>query len=152
MTQSAVLQPAVGVRCSDADRERTGARVRDAAGEGFLTMDELDDRLAGTYAARYRHQLVALVADLPYGEPAAPAGWRAVLSAVWAQLGADAALLLGRGGTGWTRRRIVLAVLVLLFAGFIVASAVHGFGGGGEGIERHGFEGPPPFGGPRGHF
>jgi hypothetical protein len=156
MTDSVSLHPAIGdpatgVRCSDADRERTGERIRDAAGEGFLTMDELDDRLAGTYAARYRHELAALVTDLPHVEPAGPAGWRAVLRAVWSQLGADAALLLGRGGHGWTRRRIVLAVIVLLVAGFVVASALHGFGGGGDGIERHGFEGPP-FDGPPRHF
>jgi hypothetical protein len=154
MTDSVAVQPA-GVRCSDADRERTGTRIREAAGEGFLTIDELDERLAGAYGARYRHELDALVTDLPHVEPAAPAGWRAVLQAMWAQLGADAALLFGRGRAGWTRRRIVLAVLVLLFvllfAGFVVASALHGFGGGGgDGFERHGFEGPP-FGGPGRH-
>jgi Domain of unknown function (DUF1707) len=151
MTDSVALQPAAGVRCSDADRERTGTRIRDAAGEGFLTMDELDERLAGAYSARYRHELDALVTDLPHVEPAAATGWRAVLQAMWAQLGADAAVLFGRGGAGWTRRRIVLAVIVLLFAVFVVASALHGFGGGGGDIERHGFEGPP-FGGPGHHF
>jgi hypothetical protein len=154
MTESVSVHPATGIRCSDADRERTGERLRDAAGEGYLSMDELDDRMAGVYSARYHHELDTLVTDLPHAAPAGPAGWRFVLSAVWAQLGADAALLLGRGGPGWTRRRIVLAavlaVSVLLVAGFVVA-AVHGFGGGGDGIERHGFEGPP-FGVPRHHF
>ncbi len=156
MTESVSVHPATGIRCSDNDRERTGERLRAAAGEGYLSMDELDDRMAGVYSARYRHELDTLVTDLPPAAPAGPAGWRAVLSAAWAQLGADAALLLGRGGPGWTRRRIVLAVVAvavaaLLIAGFVVASVLHGGGGDGGGIERHGFEGPP-FGVPRHHF
>lgn len=55
------------VRASDADREHVARILRAAAGEGLLTLDEADDRLAVTYAARFRDELVPLTADLPYG-------------------------------------------------------------------------------------
>lgn len=65
MTNAVTQHAPGGVRCSDADRERTSERLRMAAGEGYVTMDELEDRLTGVYSARYRHELDALVADLP---------------------------------------------------------------------------------------
>ena len=147
MTESVSLRAATPMRCSDADRERTSARLRDAAAEGRLTMDELEDRLGGVYAARYHHELDALVTDLPRAAvPAiAATGWRAVLAALWMQLKADVSLLLGRGGAGWTGRRLVLAGIVVLVLIGVMVSAFHGFGPGG--IEHHGFEGRR-FGGP----
>ena len=150
MTESVSALPATGIRCSDADRERTSERLRAAAGDGRLTMDELDDRLAGVYATRYSHELDAFVADLPAAEEPPSTGWRAVLRLLWAQLAADLALLVGRRGTGWTRRRIVIAVVALMVLGFLVAAAFHGFGGDGPGggpVGPRGFDGPP-FGGP----
>ena len=147
MTESVSLHAPTPVRCSDADRERTSARLRDAAGEGRLAMDELEDRLSGVYAARYAHELDALVTDLPRpaGPAVAGAGWRVVLAALWAQLGADLSLLLGRGGTGCTRRRLVIAAIVAVCLIAAVVSAFHGFGGDGaghHGYEHHGFGGP----------
>jgi hypothetical protein len=69
------------LRASDADREQTAELLRRAAGEGRLTVDELDDRLAEAFAARTRAELEALVADVvlsgdaplgvPVGAPAA---------------------------------------------------------------------------------
>lgn len=53
------------VLASDAEREATIARLRDAAGEGRLTLDELADRIEATAQARTRGQLAELVADLP---------------------------------------------------------------------------------------
>jgi hypothetical protein len=145
MTTAVTQQTPAGVRCSDADRERTSERLRIAAGDGCLTMDELSDRLAGVYSARYTDDLDGLVADLPYAAaPRVATGWRAVLALVLAQLGADLSLLFGRGGVGWTRRRVVLAALLALVAGLFIGgtvlSAVHGFGG--EGFEHRGFGGP----------
>jgi hypothetical protein len=56
------------LRASDADREHTADILRDAAGEGRLTVDELDDRLTEAYGARTRAELELLVADvLPTG-------------------------------------------------------------------------------------
>jgi hypothetical protein len=67
------------LRASDADREQTAELLRRAAGEGRLTVDELDDRLAEAFAALTRAELEKLVADvlvsgdtgLPVGAPAA---------------------------------------------------------------------------------
>ncbi|RJK97818.1 DUF1707 domain-containing protein [Vallicoccus soli] len=52
-------------RAGDADRERTSALLGDAAGAGYLRLDELDERLDRALAARTTGELDALVADLP---------------------------------------------------------------------------------------
>jgi hypothetical protein len=57
--------PADDVRASDAEREEVVAALRTHAGEGRLTIDELDDRLGRVYGAQTRRDLVALTADLP---------------------------------------------------------------------------------------
>ena len=54
-----------GVRTSDAERERVARVLRAAVGEGMLTLEEGDERLVAAYAARYRHELTRLTADLP---------------------------------------------------------------------------------------
>jgi DUF1707 SHOCT-like domain/Cell wall-active antibiotics response LiaF, C-terminal len=58
-----VEQPAV--RASDAEREQTVARLRDATAEGRLTLDEFSQRIEDAYAARTHDTLAALTADLP---------------------------------------------------------------------------------------
>jgi Domain of unknown function (DUF1707) len=55
---------APALRASDADRERTAEALRRAAGEGRLSLEELDERLNATYAARTRAELEPLVADV----------------------------------------------------------------------------------------
>src|SRR6185503_4905719 len=58
-------------RASDAEREAVVARLRDAAGEGRLTVEELDERIDAAYAARTRDELDPLTADLPAAGPGA---------------------------------------------------------------------------------
>ena len=53
------------LRVSDADREATVVRLREAGGEGRLTLEELADRVERAEAARTRGDLDALTADLP---------------------------------------------------------------------------------------
>jgi Flp pilus assembly protein TadB len=53
------------VRASDAEREQVAHVLRTAMGEGRLTLDEGEQRLAAVYAATYRQDLVPLTADLP---------------------------------------------------------------------------------------
>ena len=66
MEQSLPLPgPADTARAGDADREAVAERLRMAAGEGRLDLEELDDRLERAYAARTYGQLRVLVADLP---------------------------------------------------------------------------------------
>jgi Domain of unknown function (DUF1707)/Cell wall-active antibiotics response 4TMS YvqF len=54
----------MNVRSSDAEREATVARLRDAAAEGRLTLEELAERVEAADAARTRSELARLVADL----------------------------------------------------------------------------------------
>ena len=53
------------LRVSDADRERVAERLREAAGEGRLTVEELDERVEAAYAARTAGELTEVTADLP---------------------------------------------------------------------------------------
>ena len=60
------------IRASDAEREEYATIVRDAVGEGRLSLAEGDERLAQVYAARYRDDLRPLIADLPRGAARGP--------------------------------------------------------------------------------
>jgi Domain of unknown function (DUF1707)/Cell wall-active antibiotics response 4TMS YvqF len=53
------------LRASDADRERVSEVLRQAAGEGRLTLDELDERLGAAYAAKTFAELEPITRDLP---------------------------------------------------------------------------------------
>jgi hypothetical protein len=53
------------LRISDADRHRVAEVLREAAGDGRLDLDELDERLEATYAAKVYADLVPIVVDLP---------------------------------------------------------------------------------------
>jgi hypothetical protein len=53
------------LRASDADRERVADVIRQAAGEGRLTMEELDERLDAVYAAKTYAELEPITRDLP---------------------------------------------------------------------------------------
>src|SRR5271170_3891131 len=53
------------LRASDADRERVADVIRQAAGDGRLTMAELDERLDAVYAAKTYAELEPITHDLP---------------------------------------------------------------------------------------
>lgn len=55
----------LGLRASDADRERVTEALRLAAGEGRLSVDELETRLEAALSARTMGELAALTVDLP---------------------------------------------------------------------------------------
>ncbi|WP_020664851.1 DUF1707 SHOCT-like domain-containing protein [Amycolatopsis benzoatilytica] len=102
------------VRCSDAEREQTTQALNEAAGEGRLSLTEVEERLTIVYAARYRHELAAVVADLP--SPAPQQGWPPLF-------------LLGQqlaGGLS-ARRRLAAAALALLALSMMMFMAAHGF-------------------------
>jgi hypothetical protein len=65
------LEPAQPqIRASDADREAAVELLRAAAIDGRLDSDELEERLASAYAARWCSELGALTADVtPPAEP-----------------------------------------------------------------------------------
>jgi hypothetical protein len=53
------------MRASDADRDRVAEVLRNAAGDGRLGLDELDDRLSAVYAAKTYAELEPITHDLP---------------------------------------------------------------------------------------
>jgi DUF1707 SHOCT-like domain/Cell wall-active antibiotics response LiaF, C-terminal len=62
------------MRVSDSDREQAAEVLREAAGHGRITMDELDERLELAYAAKTYADLAAVTRDLPAaGQAPAPA-------------------------------------------------------------------------------
>ncbi|NIH83313.1 DUF1707 SHOCT-like domain-containing protein [Amycolatopsis granulosa] len=128
----AARQTSGAVRCSDAERDRVGARLQEAVGEGRLSLSEVEDRMAKVYAARYRHELDDLVADLPPVAGAAT-GWSGVLAAARDQLAADWAAM--RQGGLATRRTLAYAAVVLtllVLAMIAFALVLHGISGGYE--------------------
>jgi hypothetical protein len=61
-----------GLRASDFERDHTIDLLRDAAGEGRLTFEELADRIEVAAAARTRGELDLLTRDLPAPRAAPP--------------------------------------------------------------------------------
>jgi Domain of unknown function (DUF1707) len=55
------------LRASDADREAVSERLRVAAGDGRISLEELDERLDKAYKAKTYADLDVLIADLPTG-------------------------------------------------------------------------------------
>ena len=89
-------------RASDAEREAVVARLRDAAGEGRLTVEELAERVDAAYAAGTREELEPLTADLPAAAPPAAVGEGMPVGATGA---AAPSLVLGILGGGDRRGR-----------------------------------------------
>ena len=56
--------PLPALRASDVERERAADQLREAAGDGRLTLDELDERLNRCYAAKTVAELAALTVDV----------------------------------------------------------------------------------------
>ncbi|MEP6816616.1 MAG: DUF1707 domain-containing protein [Marmoricola sp.] len=53
------------LRISDGDRHRVAELLREAAGDGRIDLEELDQRLEATYAAKTYGDLVPITLDLP---------------------------------------------------------------------------------------
>jgi hypothetical protein len=62
------------LRASDTDRERIARILHDAMADGRLTIDELDERLQATYAAKTLGDLVPLTVDLAARDDLPPLG------------------------------------------------------------------------------
>src|SRR5207248_5217536 len=63
------------MRVSDSDREQAADVLREAAGQGRISLDELEERLESAYAAKTYADLAAVTHDLPASGrmPAPPA-------------------------------------------------------------------------------
>lgn len=64
-SEGALPEPSPGVRATDADRTRAISRLRVAAGEGAIDLDELEQRIVDVYEARTVAELSVVTADLP---------------------------------------------------------------------------------------
>jgi hypothetical protein len=53
------------LRISDAERHQVAELLREAAGDGRIDLEELDERLEATYAAKTYADLVPITLDLP---------------------------------------------------------------------------------------
>ncbi|MBE2319840.1 DUF1707 domain-containing protein [Solirubrobacter sp. CPCC 204708] len=60
------------MRASDVERERIVAELRQAATEGRLDVDELDERTASAYTSKTRGELLQLIEDIPTARVAPP--------------------------------------------------------------------------------
>lgn len=67
MEESPEIRGPRDLRCSDKDRERVADALREAAGEGRLTLSELEERLEATFRARTYGDLEPITRDLPQG-------------------------------------------------------------------------------------
>src|ERR1700760_4204625 len=83
------------IRVGDAEREAVAAQLREHYGDGRLTLDELNERLDQTFAAKTNRELSAVTTDLPRsGDTWAAGGGSGRAS------GGGAKLTVGPQGTG----------------------------------------------------
>ena len=112
------------VRVGDADREAIAAQLREHYADGRLTLDELNERLDQTFAAKTTADLNVVMRDLPhtarpftdapaagFGNTAWPSsifpvtstGWSDSIRSMWSCSASSSA---GGAGTSWGRKCI----------------------------------------------
>ncbi len=89
------------VRVGDADREEVAAQLREHYADGRLTLEELNERLDQTFAAKTKADLSPVLRDLPQGSP--PAAGVPSTGAGWQGQGRQGQGWQGQGwqGQGW---------------------------------------------------
>ena len=123
------------VRVGDADREAIAAQLREHYADGRLTLDELNERLDQTFAAKTKADLDTVMRDLPHvARPFSDAPAAGFTNAAW-----PGPVPTGQSdwdyGTGSGRRcgRAAFAPLLVLMWVALVFGAVTLFGiGGGD--------------------
>jgi Domain of unknown function (DUF1707) len=123
------------VRVGDADRDAIAAQLREHYADGRLTLEELNERLDQTFAAKTTDDLNAVMRDLPHVPRSAPlvastgSGWDSgdeysrrsrpfaafapAMALVWAFVILGAVMLFGLGGGD---RPLAIVVLLAVFA------------------------------------
>lgn len=113
-------------RASDAERAETVQRLHEALGTGHLDLAETDERVTAAYAARHRHELSALLTDLPHTDAAlgAAPSWAALWAlTVWRVRTSLAGTAVERPTSPQLR---TAALLVALTVAWVVCCAVVG--------------------------
>ena len=125
------------VRVGDADREAIAAQLREHYADGRLTLDELNERLDQTFAAKTRADLNAVMRDLPHvarpltGAPAAGFGNTAWQGQAWPGPTGQSGWDYGQGSGRRCGRAAFAPLLVLMWVALIVgAVTLFGIGGG----------------------
>jgi hypothetical protein len=125
------------LRVGDADREAAATQLREHYADGRLTLDELNERLDQTFAAKTRDDLNTVMRDLPqtappgsggYGQTGWQPGWQGPMATRPADHRHDQ-----NGGPGSRGPFTVFAPLMGLVWVFVILGAVSLFGlGGGD--------------------
>jgi len=125
------------VRVGDADREATAAQLREHYADGRLTLEELNERLDQTFAAKTKADLNTVMRDLPqtvspgsagYGQTGWQPGWQGPMVTRPTDYRRDQG-----AGPGSRRPFAVFAPLMGLVWVFVILGAVSLFGlGGGD--------------------
>ena len=130
------------IRVGDADRESVAAELREHYGDGRLTLDELNERLDRTFAAKTYGELSAVTTDLPRGGDT----WSPTAGVTTGTAGTSQGLTAGPQSTGygsddntWNNARGRAAafaaplVAMITIAGLFALLTFGGiFGGGGR--------------------
>ena len=112
------------VRVGDADRDAIAAQLREHYADGRLTLDELNERLDQTFAAKTTADLYAVMRDLPHVPRPAEAQLVGSTASGWDS---------GRGYSRRGRRYAAFAPMMALVWAFVILGAVMLFGlGGGD--------------------
>jgi hypothetical protein len=130
------------IRASDADRAATVRVLHEAVAHGLLTYDEGDERTAAAFAARFRHELTPLTADLPAARPAPP-GWRRLGAMFTDQVRSEVRTTIAAGPR--SRRFLIAVLLLVLVTGLLLSLAGLAVGGLLEGGHEHEFEMHQPY-------
>ena len=125
------------LRVGDADREAAATQLREHYADGRLTLEELNERLDQTFAAKTKADLNTVVRDLPqaaapgsggYGQTGWQPGWQGPMATRPTDYRRDQG-----AGQGSRRPFTVFAPLMGLVWVFVILGAVSLFGlGGGE--------------------
>lgn len=94
------------MRVSDTERDQVAEVLREAAAQGRITLDELDERLDAVYAAKTYADLEPVTADLPTGTEVLPGTVARPVEGVLPERrdGGDALVIRSQGGGPIIRR------------------------------------------------
>jgi hypothetical protein len=120
------------VRIGDADREAIAAQLREHYADGRLTLDELNERLDQTFAAKTKTDLDVVMRDLPHvARPFTDAPAAGFGNTAWQGPTGRSSWDYGTGGDRRYGRAAFAPLLVLMWVALIFgAVTLFGIGGG----------------------